>query len=165
MEYNWSVVNNSSARGHNGNFSPSPNAWDFSSSWDLSNYYPAAPPPNHAGGANSSSSATTMYCNPDPHLTCLKLGKRHYFGDLSPPPPPNAVMRRAKGGGGRCQVEGCEAALDTAKDYHRRHKVCEMHAKAPKVVLAGIDQRFCQQCSRYPNSNPNSNSNSNCKNY
>ncbi|XP_047977166.1 squamosa promoter-binding-like protein 7 [Salvia hispanica] len=80
----------------------------------------------------------------------LKLGKRHYLGDVSPPPPPT---KRGKAGGGggaaRCQVEGCEAALANAKDYHKRHKVCEMHAKAPKVVLHGIDQRFCQQCSRF----------------
>ncbi|KAG5579963.1 hypothetical protein H5410_050590 [Solanum commersonii] len=31
----------------------------------------------------------------------------------------------------------------------QRHKVCEMHAKAPKVVLLGLQQRFCQQCSRF----------------
>ena len=42
-------------------------------------------------------------------------------------------------------------ALVNAKDYHKRHKVCEMHSKAPKVVVLGIEQRFCQQCSRYCN--------------
>ncbi|MQL78980.1 hypothetical protein Taro_011415 [Colocasia esculenta] len=49
----------------------------------------------------------------------------------------------------RCQVEGCNVALVDAKDYHRRHKVCEMHSKAPKVVVLGMEQRFCQQCSRF----------------
>ncbi|KAL5571628.1 hypothetical protein UlMin_021225 [Ulmus minor] len=49
----------------------------------------------------------------------------------------------------RCQVEGCHVALANAKDYHRRHKVCEMHSKAPKVVVLGLEQRFCQQCSRF----------------
>ncbi|XVE76909.1 hypothetical protein DITRI_Ditri13aG0018000 [Diplodiscus trichospermus] len=49
----------------------------------------------------------------------------------------------------RCQVEGCHVALVNAKDYHRRHKVCEMHSKAPKVVVLGLEQRFCQQCSRF----------------
>ncbi|TKY66312.1 Squamosa promoter-binding protein 7 [Spatholobus suberectus] len=49
----------------------------------------------------------------------------------------------------RCQVEGCHVALLNAKDYHRRHKVCEMHSKAPKVVVLGMEQRFCQQCSRF----------------
>ncbi len=60
------------------------------------------------------------------------------------------------GGGGnqnpappcRCQVEGCTADLSSAKDYHRRHKVCEMHSKASKAIAAGREQRFCQQCSR-----------------
>jgi hypothetical protein len=49
----------------------------------------------------------------------------------------------------RCQVEGCHVPLLNAKDYHRRHKVCEMHSKAPRVVVLGLEQRFCQQCSRY----------------
>ena len=56
------------------------------------------------------------------------------------------------GGGGsglkNCQVEKCTADLTDAKQYHRRHKVCEVHAKAQVVLLGGIRQRFCQQCSR-----------------
>ena len=49
----------------------------------------------------------------------------------------------------RCQAEGCKADLSGAKRYHRRHKVCEHHSKAPVVVTAGgLHQRFCQQCSR-----------------
>ena len=50
-----------------------------------------------------------------------------------------------------CQIEGCmNGDLRKAKkDYHRRHKVCEMHSKAPLVIKAGVAQRFCQQCSRY----------------
>ena len=90
------------------------------------------------------------YRNPDPHLTCLKLGKRHYFGDLSSSSSSSPLIKRSKGPSSvpRCQVEGCQAVLLNAKDYHRRHKVCQTHAKAPKVVLLGIDQRFCQQCSR-----------------
>ena len=49
----------------------------------------------------------------------------------------------------RCQAEGCKADLSAAKHYHRRHKVCEYHAKAAAVAAAGKQQRFCQQCSRY----------------
>ncbi|KAL5718540.1 hypothetical protein ACHQM5_011429 [Ranunculus cassubicifolius] len=118
--------------------------------------------------------------HPDPHLTCLKLGKRHYFEDGN-----GGIAATGNGGVGdrqhidgfqiekrgrsfgdgfpigisfgpssvlpvpRCQVEGCHVALVNAKDYHRRHKVCEMHSKAPKVVVLGIEQRFCQQCSRF----------------
>ncbi|TXG62595.1 hypothetical protein EZV62_009589 [Acer yangbiense] len=128
--------------------------------------------------------------HPDPHLMCLKLGKRHYFEDCSAPISDRhagsfSLVKRGKpyyscggastDGGGvgvgvapspsssssspsalgtpasvpRCQVEGCHVALINAKDYHRRHKVCEMHSKAPKVVVLGLEQRFCQQCSRF----------------
>ncbi|KAL4378642.1 hypothetical protein GQ457_02G000170 [Hibiscus cannabinus] len=105
------------------------------------------------------------HMHPDPNLVCLNLGKRHYFEDSTdltqlpgrfsigkkrchvsgaaggPMEPPAAVPR--------CQVEGCHVALVKAKEYHRRHKVCEMHSKAPKVVVLGLEQRFCQQCSRF----------------
>jgi uncharacterized repeat protein (TIGR01451 family) len=40
------------------------------------------------------------------------------------------------------------ADLSVAKHYHRRHKVCEYHAKASLVAAGGKQQRFCQQCSR-----------------
>ncbi|XP_042504380.1 squamosa promoter-binding-like protein 7 [Macadamia integrifolia] len=106
----------------------------------------------------------------DPQLTCLKLGKRHYFEDGTTTPFQHLaafpIGKRGKpygliGGGGsgsssaasaavpRCQVEGCHTALVNSKDYHRRHKVCEIHSKAPKVVVLGMEQRFCQQCSRF----------------
>ncbi|KAJ6790821.1 squamosa promoter-binding-like protein 12 [Iris pallida] len=48
-----------------------------------------------------------------------------------------------------CQVEGCNVDLTGAKDYHRKHRVCENHSKSPKVVVAGQERRFCQQCSRF----------------
>ncbi|KAG7953624.1 hypothetical protein I3843_12G118400 [Carya illinoinensis] len=48
-----------------------------------------------------------------------------------------------------CQAEKCGADLTDAKRYHRRHKVCEFHSKAPVVIVAGQRQRFCQQCSRF----------------
>ncbi|KAL4571183.1 hypothetical protein LXL04_017936 [Taraxacum kok-saghyz] len=48
----------------------------------------------------------------------------------------------------RCQVEGCNLDLSSSKDYHRRHKICANHSKSPKVVVAGMERRFCQQCSR-----------------
>lgn len=49
----------------------------------------------------------------------------------------------------RCQAEGCNADLSNTKPYHRRHKVCEYHSKATSVVTGGLQQRFCQQCSRF----------------
>jgi hypothetical protein len=54
----------------------------------------------------------------------------------------------AGGGGPRCQAERCNADLSDAATYNRRHKVCQTHSKAPVVLVAGLRQRFCQQCSR-----------------
>ncbi|CAI0463210.1 unnamed protein product [Linum tenue] len=48
-----------------------------------------------------------------------------------------------------CQVYGCNKDLRSLKEYHKRHKVCELHTKTPKVIVNGIQQRFCQQCSRF----------------
>lgn len=48
-----------------------------------------------------------------------------------------------------CQVQGCRADLSNAKDYHRRHKVCEVHSKAGEALVGNFMQRFCQQCSRF----------------
>ncbi|WVZ77703.1 hypothetical protein U9M48_025541 [Paspalum notatum var. saurae] len=60
-------------------------------------------------------------------------------------------VKGEEGGGGevRCQVEGCGLDLGTAKEYHRKHRVCEAHTKCPRVVVAGHERRFCQQCSRF----------------
>ncbi|OIV96172.1 hypothetical protein TanjilG_13104 [Lupinus angustifolius] len=60
--------------------------------------------------------------------------------------------RGSKAGGSvppSCQVDSCKTDLSDAKQYHRRHKVCEYHAKAPFVLIADHQQRFCQQCSRF----------------
>lgn len=46
-------------------------------------------------------------------------------------------------------MQGCDADLSQCRDYHRRHKVCVAHSKAPFVTVAGQQQRFCQQCSRF----------------
>ncbi|MED6175448.1 hypothetical protein PIB30_078406 [Stylosanthes scabra] len=48
-----------------------------------------------------------------------------------------------------CQVYGCNKDLSSSKDYHKRHKVCEVHSKTAVVIVNGIEQRFCQQCSRF----------------
>ncbi|KAJ0983003.1 hypothetical protein J5N97_011258 [Dioscorea zingiberensis] len=60
-------------------------------------------------------------------------------------------MRRSGGAVSHpsCQAERCTADLSEAKRYHRRHKVCESHSKAAAVIVAGLRQRFCQQCSRF----------------
>ncbi|XP_047255641.1 squamosa promoter-binding-like protein 3 isoform X1 [Capsicum annuum] len=48
-----------------------------------------------------------------------------------------------------CQVEGCNLVLSSAKEYYRKHRVCDSHSKCPKVIVAGVARRFCQQCSRF----------------
>ncbi|XP_062192397.1 squamosa promoter-binding-like protein 14 isoform X2 [Phragmites australis] len=88
-------------------------------------------------------------------------------GSVSAPPPPSSPKPAAGAAGGgkkgkgaasgasasstpaRCQVEGCNLDLSGAKAYYCRHKVCSMHSKAPRVVVNGLEQRFCQQCSRF----------------
>lgn len=47
-----------------------------------------------------------------------------------------------------CQVDDCRVDLSNAKDYHRRHKVCNVHSKASEALVGNVMQRFCQQCSR-----------------
>ncbi|KAJ8773576.1 hypothetical protein K2173_005822 [Erythroxylum novogranatense] len=99
-------------------------------------------------------------------LLSLKLGKRAYFKDnlaegntkissLSTIPVSSITpVKRSKSStqstaASHCQVEGCKIDLSSAKDYHRKHRVCESHSKCPKVIVAGIERRFCQQCSRF----------------
>ncbi|XP_009796500.1 squamosa promoter-binding-like protein 2 [Nicotiana sylvestris] len=48
-----------------------------------------------------------------------------------------------------CLVEGCNLDLSSAKEYHRKHRVCHSHSKCPKVIIGGAERRFCQQCSRF----------------
>uniref|UniRef100_A0A0A9DQX4 SBP-type domain-containing protein n=1 Tax=Arundo donax TaxID=35708 RepID=A0A0A9DQX4_ARUDO len=94
----------------------------------------------------------------------LKLGKRTYFEDVcggqnaksspsdSTTVTPAASAKKAKMAQNTqnyCQVEGCKVDLSSAKDYHQKHRVCEAHSKAPKVMVAGLERRFCQQCSRF----------------
>ncbi|KAG6537484.1 hypothetical protein ZIOFF_002578 [Zingiber officinale] len=67
---------------------------------------------------------------------------------------PSTSSKRGSGSGGAsppcCQAEKCSADLTEAKRYYRRHKVCEVHSKAAVVIVSGLRQRFCQQCSRLP---------------
>ncbi|EPS60112.1 hypothetical protein M569_14693, partial [Genlisea aurea] len=96
-------------------------------------------------------------------LIGLKLGKRTYFENTGgggssssaaakPGGPSSSSHRPSKATCRlvpRCVVEGCSLDLTTAKEYHRKHKVCEAHSKCSKVILGGLERRFCQQCSRF----------------
>ncbi|CAL9042115.1 unnamed protein product [Musa banksii] len=114
-------------------------------------------------------SATSSSSSDPPHG--LKFGRKIYFDggsggsgsssatpsapatEAATPPPPTKKGKGVAQGGQhqppRCQVEGCNVDLTGAKAYYCRHKVCGMHSKAPKVMVAGLEQRFCQQCSRF----------------
>ncbi|KAK2384140.1 squamosa promoter-binding protein [Trifolium repens] len=115
-----------------------------------------------------SSHAPELSSVSDEPLLTLRLGKRMYFEDVCPESdseylsysrdlvPSLRVGKKCKSNGQylqspRCQVEGCGLDLSSAKNYHRKHRVCEIHSKSPKVVVAGLECRFCQQCSRFHN--------------
>ncbi|CAN1295187.1 Squamosa promoter-binding-like protein 2 [Linum perenne] len=104
---------------------------------------------------------TTSYSEGNPEgklmsepLLGLKLGKRTYFEDSSCVSNCKTSGAAASGAAAsvpvnaNVTVEGCSLDLSAAKDYHRKHRVCESHSKCPKVVVAGLERRFCQQCSR-----------------
>ncbi|XP_010538149.1 PREDICTED: squamosa promoter-binding-like protein 2 [Tarenaya hassleriana] len=90
----------------------------------------------------------------------LKLGKRTYFedvcaggnnvvkGQLLPEKRAKSIPQSLQQAP-RCQVEGCNLDLSSAKDYHRKHRVCGSHSKCPIVLVGGLERRFCQQCSRF----------------
>nr|XP_029122793.1 squamosa promoter-binding-like protein 15 isoform X2 [Elaeis guineensis] len=83
----------------------------------------------------------------------LKLGGANYTASEEPVARPNKRVRSGSPGSGgsypMCQVDDCRADLSNAKDYHRRHKVCEVHSKTTKALVGKQMQRFCQQCSRF----------------
>ncbi|KAG2683334.1 hypothetical protein I3760_10G027600 [Carya illinoinensis] len=118
-----------------------------------------------SGGSSSASPPISS----SESLNGLKFGQKIYFEDAGTGAPTkqgggtgssssgSTPPKKVRGGGGvlqggqtpRCQVEGCKVDLSDAKAYYSRHKVCSMHSKSPKVIVAGIEQRFCQQCSRF----------------
>ncbi|KAG5063544.1 hypothetical protein JHK85_004727 [Glycine max] len=111
-------------------------------------------PPSSSSSPNSSSTES---------LDGLKFGQKIYFEEVSVAAAAatttqggnktrGGVSASKKGRGGsvqapRCQVAGCKVDLSGAKAYYSRHKVCAMHSKSPTVTVAGLEQRFCQQCS------------------
>ncbi|KAJ0229680.1 Squamosa promoter-binding-like protein 15 [Hirschfeldia incana] len=78
----------------------------------------------------------------------LRFGQKIYFEDGS-----GSGLSKNRGHKSttpaRCQVEGCRVDLSNAKRYYSRHKVCCIHSKSSKVIVSGLLQRFCQQCSRF----------------
>ncbi|XXG46349.1 hypothetical protein AAC387_Pa02g1215 [Persea americana] len=88
----------------------------------------------------------------DGESLALKLGGGSFLPEEPVVRPNKRVRSGSPGGGGSypmCQVDDCGADLSNAKDYHRRHKVCELHSKTTKALVGQQMQRFCQQCSRF----------------
>lgn len=80
----------------------------------------------------------------------LRFGQKIYFEDGSGAGlSKNRVNAGRKSMTARCQVEGCRMDLSNAKTYYSRHKVCCVHSKSSEVIVSGLHQRFCQQCSRF----------------
>lgn len=116
-------------------------------------------------GSLTESATSNATSPPAESVNGLKFGKKIYFEDHVGVGAPaksgtgssssgsgSGSSRKAQGGQHqqppRCQVEGCKVDLSDAKTYYSRHKVCSMHSKSPRVIVAGLVQRFCQQCSR-----------------
>ncbi|XP_078176444.1 teosinte glume architecture 1-like [Carex rostrata] len=117
--------------------------------WDLK----IPPPWDIVSDLDLTTPSGTGPCAPDhssssPSPLDLKLNT-----GISMTPGPAKRQRSGSIGGGhvaaRCLVEGCKADLSKCREYHRRHKVCEMHSKTPVVIVSSREQRFCQQCSRF----------------
>ncbi|KAJ0988831.1 hypothetical protein J5N97_007187 [Dioscorea zingiberensis] len=134
--------------------------WDLKMpSWDLAEMEPNAEQDIVPVVAGPSSWPSSQDCSVD-----LKLGGLGDFAQTErwksqprvPAVPPAAAASskraRAPNNGGQiasCLVDGCKSDLSKCRDYHRRHKVCEVHSKTQIVMVGGQEQRFCQQCSRF----------------
>ncbi|KAI3513329.1 hypothetical protein L1887_20659 [Cichorium endivia] len=128
-------------------------------------FNPATAASQNAFSEDNVSSSKIEYNSRDSELFDLKLGRltdqrkseisknskiAHGFNPSEVSTPP----KRPQEGGFRssipfCKVHGCNKNLSNCKEYHKRHKVCEVHSKTSKVIVNGIEQRFCQQCSRF----------------
>lgn len=119
-------------------------------------------PLTHSASSSSSSPPTSASTDgPEIHFGDVGPGVQAKPGgstssrSVSQGTPPKKARGADGGGGGahqppRCQVEGCNVDLSEVKTYYLRHKVCGTHSKAATVVVRGLEQRFCQQCSRSP---------------
>ncbi|KAJ4973531.1 hypothetical protein NE237_006705 [Protea cynaroides] len=135
--------------------------WDFKApSWELTELEGEAMVPL-VGSSNLEGQKSKGGCSVD-----LKLGRLGDFRDgslnkskdqristmVSSSPSSSSKRARAPSNATQtasCLVDGCTFDLSNCRDYHRRHKVCEVHSKTPVVMVGGQAQRFCQQCSRF----------------
>ncbi|KAG6704443.1 hypothetical protein I3842_07G134000 [Carya illinoinensis] len=131
-----------------------PNVWG----WDSFGFV-AKPVDLRLGTPRTTTTTTTAEKNKpleeEDESLMLNLGGGLKFveEDSEPQSRSNKRVRSGSPGSGgnypMCQVDNCKEDLSNAKDYHRRHKVCEVHSKSSKALVANQMQRFCQQCSRF----------------
>lgn len=108
------------------------------------------------GDGESGSKFSSPVCessSQDSSLIALKLGRLadSKYGKDSQHLKERSKRARTKGSYYQtitCQVHGCNMDLSSSKEYHKRHRVCDAHSKTAIVIVNGIEQRFCQQCSR-----------------
>ncbi|KAL6187815.1 hypothetical protein ACLB2K_039210 [Fragaria x ananassa] len=109
------------------------------------------------GDGESGSKYSSPVCESSSHdssLIALKLGRLadSKYGKDSQHLKERSKRARTKGSYYQtitCQVHGCNMDLSSSKEYHKRHRVCDAHSKTAIVIVNGIEQRFCQQCSRF----------------
>ncbi|KAJ0231635.1 Squamosa promoter-binding-like protein 16 [Hirschfeldia incana] len=119
-----------------------PNMWE----WDSQRF--EAKPVDSNAEANNNANASGRH---EGELD-LNLSSSGFNSEAQIVTRPNKRVKSGSPGGGnypKCQVDNCTEDLSVAKDYHRRHKVCEVHSKATKALVGNQMQRFCQQCSRF----------------
>lgn len=100
----------------------------------------------------NSSSSSSAFGNTE---QVISLGKWKEKPEASRSSASSSSSKRTRGNGiGNnnqmpiCLVDGCNSDFSNCREYHKRHKVCEVHSKTPVVTINGHKQRFCQQCSR-----------------
>ncbi|XP_043713385.1 squamosa promoter-binding-like protein 14 [Telopea speciosissima] len=147
----WNPMVNSNSQPAKGDWSPM--VWD----WDSSKFL-AKPSEAEVLQLGSSVVESGRKKDGDETFQVLKKGTVHEDGEKltlklgDSTPRPNKRVRSGSPGAGSypmCQVDDCRGDLSNAKDYHRRHKVCELHSKTIKALVGKQMQRFCQQCSRF----------------
>ncbi|KAK4782183.1 hypothetical protein SAY86_016285 [Trapa natans] len=105
---------------------------------------------NKRGEEGASTSKSSATCGGNDESLGLNLGGRLKMLEEPVSRPSKRVRSGSPGSNSPiCQVDGCSEDLLNGKDYHRRHKVCEVHSKASKALVGKQMQRFCQQCSRF----------------
>ncbi|CAN8302430.1 unnamed protein product [Cochlearia groenlandica] len=109
------------------------------------------------GNSSSSSSSSFAFDNREQVMSLSKLKESDEMVKPEEASRTSCLSKRTRGSNviGNihqkpiCLVDGCDSDFSNCREYHKRHKVCEVHSKTPVVTINGHKQRFCQQCSRF----------------